>query len=95
MATPREPLFLLGLVMASPKVLDVLERHGVRPAELLDRHARGDWGELPPEDAKANNRALKDGERLLSSYPLADGVKVWIITEWDRSYTTLLMPEDY
>lgn len=61
----------------------------------MDRHVGGDWGELPSEDARANDAALKDGGRLLSSYPLGQGVKVWIITEWDRSATTLLMPDDY
>ncbi|SMF97237.1 hypothetical protein SAMN02949497_4657 [Methylomagnum ishizawai] len=90
-----EPLFPLGQVVATPNALAVLAGHGVDPASLLDRHVKGDWGVLPPEDAKANNAALRHGERLLSSYPLADGVKVWIITEWDRSVTTILMPDDY
>lgn len=90
-----EPLFQLGQVVATPNALAVLAGHGVDPATLLDRHVKGDWGVLPPEDAKANNTALRHGELLLSSYPLADGVKVWIITEWDRSVTTILMPDDY
>jgi hypothetical protein len=90
-----DPLFPLGQIVATPNALDVLARHGIQPSELIDRHVCGDWGELPPEDARANDAALKNGERLLSSYPLGRGVKVWIITEWDRSATTLLMPEDY
>lgn len=91
----RDPLFPLGQIVATPNALDTLARYGVQPAELIDRHVGGDWGELPTEDAKANDAALKNGERLLSSYPLGQGVKVWIITEWDRSATTLLMPDDY
>ncbi|SMF97219.1 hypothetical protein SAMN02949497_4639 [Methylomagnum ishizawai] len=90
-----EPLFPLGQVVATPNALAVLAEHGVDPGTLLGRHVRGDWGVLPPEDAKANDAGLRHGERLLSSYPLADGVKVWIITEWDRSVTTILMPGDY
>jgi hypothetical protein len=85
----------LGRTLATPHALAVLEDHGVTPASLLERHGRGDWGELCEEDAQANQDALRDGLRLLSSYRLADGVKVWLITEADRSATTLLMPEDY
>lgn len=59
------------------------------------RHATGDWGGLDPADKRANDSALANGERLLSAYPLRDGTKVWIITEWDRSVTTLLLPSDY
>ena len=89
------PLFPLGQVLATPHALAVLEDHGVLPASLLERHGRGDWGELCEEDAQANRDALRGGLRLLSSYRLADGVKVWLITEADRSSTTLLLPEDY
>ncbi|MCZ2340459.1 MAG: hypothetical protein LC104_01525 [Bacteroidales bacterium] len=60
----------------------------------LRRHASGDWGNLCPEDAMANDEALKNGYRLLSVY--GDGLhRFWIITEWDRSVTTVLLPEDY
>ena len=55
----------------------------------------GDWGELDEEDKTANDEALKTGERLLSAYKSATGTKFWIITEADRSVTTILMPEDY
>ena len=90
-----QPLFPLGRTLATPQALAVLEAHGVAPASLLERHARGDWGELCPEDVEANREALREGLRLLSSYRLAEGVKVWVITEADRSATTLLMPDDY
>ena len=65
------------------------------PAELLSRHARGDWGSVCEEDAELNNQALIDGSRLLSSYSLKDDTKLWIITEADRSSSTLLLPEEY
>jgi hypothetical protein len=61
----------------------------------LQRHVTGDWGELCPEDIEANEQALLNGARLLSAYRSAKGVKFWIITEWDRSVTTILLPEDY
>jgi hypothetical protein len=87
-------LFPLGKTVATPRALDALERAGIAPASLLVRHQNGDWGELSPEDADANQQGLDHGDRILSSYPVGDG-KVWIITEADRSATTLLLPEDY
>lgn len=86
--------FPLGRIVATPAALDLLARHGRQPIEFIARHARGDWGELDPEDARANAAALRCGARLLSSYPLGDD-KLWIITEADRSVTTLLLPGDY
>jgi hypothetical protein len=68
------------------------------PDEVLlavARHARGDWGEVPPEDQVANERALARRCRLLSAYRARDGTRFWIITEADRSVTTILLPEDY
>ena len=61
----------------------------------LERHAQGDWGDLPEEDKLANDEALKDGSRLLSAYQFNDKEKVWIITEADRSHTTVLSPSEY
>ena len=90
------PLFDLGAVVATPGALGVLASTGTNPAGLLERHAGGDWGEVPPEDARENARSLKYGWRVLSSYPIGeDGRKVWIITEADRSSTCLLLPEEY
>ena len=63
--------------------------------DALERHARGDWGEVCAADAAENERSLTDGCRLLSVYTDRSGVKFWIITEWDRSVTTVLLPEDY
>jgi hypothetical protein len=61
----------------------------------LGRHVRGDWGDVDDEDWQANERALTEGTRLLSVYRSGGGVKFWVITEWDRSVTTVLLPSDY
>jgi hypothetical protein len=68
---------------------------GVAPFSLLNRHHAGDWGVVDADDWRANDRALQDGTRLLSVYVLPTGERVWIITEWDRSATTILLPTDY
>ncbi len=86
--------FGLGAVVATPGALALLARGGVNPSVLLARHARGDWGDLDASDRRANDRALKSGERLLSAYETSAG-RVWIITEWDRSSTCVMRPEDY
>jgi hypothetical protein len=93
----RSPLFKLGQIVATPGALEALHEAGVAPHVLLARHQSGDWGEIPPEDARENARSLKHGWRVLSSYPLpgTPGARLWIITEADRSSTCLLRPEDY
>ena len=88
-------VFDLGRVVATPNALDLLAQHGVVPLSLLKRHAAGDWGDVPADDAQANQDALKCGCRLLSAYRIAANAKIWIITEADRSVTTLLLPSDY
>ncbi len=91
-------LFPLGRIVATPGALSLLAGAGVDPCELLRRHAGGDWGEVPPEDAKENELSVREGFRVLSSYPVggeADGERVWIITEADRSSTCLLLPSEY
>jgi hypothetical protein len=88
------PLFQLGQVVATPGALAAAEEHLIDVDTLLARHERADWGELPVSDAAANTAALRDGERLLSSYGQGEA-KLWIITEADRSVTTVLRPEDY
>ena len=93
-ATYLPPRFTLGQIVATPAVLEHLERHGVNASEYLNRHVRGDWGDVPSEDAKENEFAVTRRLRLLSSYTIA-GERVWIITEADRSVTTLLLPSDY
>ena len=103
MASPNGvPLFDLGRVVATPGAMTLLVSAGENPARLLERHASGDWGEVPPEDARKNERSLKYGFRLVSSYPVGgtrwggDGEKVWVTTEADRSSTCiLLLPSEY
>lgn len=90
-----QPKFSLGNVVATPGAIQALEQYNVTASELLDRHCHGDWGQLEPDDFQANEAALQQGSRLLSNYPLTDACRIWIITEWDRSVTTLLLPEEY
>jgi hypothetical protein len=90
------PLFDLGRVVATPGAMALLASAGESSERLLERHASGDWGEVPPEDARENERSLKYGWRLMSSYPVGDaGERVWVITEADRSSTCLLLPSEY
>lgn len=88
--------FELGQILATPAALEVLEANNLLPQQLIRKHMSGDWGVLAEADAQANNNALREGQedRILSSYPVGDG-KVWVITEWDRSATTILLPSDY
>ena len=88
-------LFHLGNVVATPQSICVLNDHGISLESLLQRHATGDWGDLCTDDINANNDALQYGDRLLSSYVISESCKVWIITEWDRSVTTILLPSEY
>jgi len=85
----------LGHLTATPGALEALVRAVQSPAEFLARHQSGDWGEVSPADWQANERALRTEERLLSVYRTAVGERLWIITEADRSLTTLLLPEEY
>jgi hypothetical protein len=87
--------FDLGRLAVTPAALDALASTGTHPLTLLRRHATGDWGDLCPEDQEANRLALALGGRVLSAYTLADDIRIWVITEADRSATTLLLPEDY
>ena len=90
------PLFLPGQIVATPAALDLLERHCETPETFLRRHLEGDWGELCPEDAELNVHALKHGQRVHSAYAFGPSrEKLWVITEADRSVTTLLTPDDY
>ena len=88
------PLFPLGWIVATPGALDALEAADVAPAALLARHQTGDWGTVPPEDAAENELSVERGFRIISSYSVVDE-RVWIITEADRSATTLLLPSEY
>lgn len=97
--------FQLGKVVFTPGAIEAIENAGLAFASagaLLIRHSCGDWGDLDAEDKQANDAAIEregqpgfEPDRVLSAYHLPNGVKLWIITEWDRSVTTVLLPEDY
>ena len=92
---PTRMLFSVGQVVATPGALDLLDRTSTNAYDLLFRHQHGDWGDVPVEDAMANTEATLIGGRILSSYRLNATERLWIITEADRSSTTLLLPSDY
>ena len=87
--------FPLGQIVATPGALAAFQESGDNPASFLTRHVTGDWGELDEEDRRENEFSVAHGFRLLSAYALSTGTKIWIITEADRSATTLLLPSEY
>ena len=89
------PLFCLGQIVATPGALEALQEARQDPLELLKRHQSGDWGEVPSEDKQENDFSVQQGFRILSAYTLSTGVKLWLITEADRSVTTFLLPAEY
>lgn len=91
--TKTKRTFSLGRVVATPNALNSVSREDI--AKALDRHAAGDWGDCGPSDWQENELSLREGFRLFSVYHAANGVKFWVITEADRSATTVLLPEDY
>lgn len=92
---PTIPLFSAGQIVATPGALALLEQANQSPLEFLSRHLRGDWGDLCEDDKTENKLSLKYGFRLMSGYQVTESEKLWIITEADRSVTTLLLPEEY
>lgn len=88
------PRFKLGRILATPAAIEAVDRASISIVDLLIRHLRGDWGDLSESDRQQNELALIAGGRLLSSYPIAEA-RLWIITEADRSSTTLLLPDEY
>lgn len=88
-------LFNLGRVVATPGALRLLEKHSMTPMQFLKRHVTGDFGDLCDEDKEANNEAIWNEERILSSYKINETDKIWIITEADRSTSCCLLPEEY
>ena len=91
----KQPAFELGQIVATPGALAALKKAGQQPGEFLTRHVNREWGDLSDEDRKESNYCLEHGFRLLSAYWTQAGDKLWIITESDRSVTTLLLPEEY
>lgn len=95
-----KPKFDLGQKVATPGALEALEESGQSPSVFLDRHSKGDWGQVCVEDGLLNDQSLIDGSRILSSYETLKGVKIWIITEaaddnGNRMASTLLLPSEY
>jgi hypothetical protein len=95
MVAISKPRFPLGKVVATPAALEAIGNAGQEPGEFLRRHVLGDWGECDPGDAQANEDAVAAGDRILSVYRTRAGVRIWVITEADRSSTTVLLPEEY
>ena len=87
--------FALGQTFITPGAEEALQIAGQTATEFLRRHMSGNWGELSDEDVKENEFSLKEGLRLLSAYQTGKGQKLWIITEADRSATTILLPSEY
>ena len=89
----ERPKLTLGQVVITHGAAEVLSHNEIQRA--ITRHIIGDWGELCREDWELNNEAVRDGFRVMSSYQSGKGKKFWIITEWDRSVTTILLPLEY
>jgi hypothetical protein len=92
---PRLPKFNPGHVVATPAAIVAIEFAYASAVELLHRHVTGDWGDIDNDDKALNEMALKCEARIISAYVLADGTKVWCITEADRSVTTFLLSDEY
>ena len=92
---PNEPKFELGRVVATPEAIDALEASGESPDSFISRHHTGDWGDVCADDAEANEEALQVGFRIFSVYHTAKKVKLYVITEQDRSSTCLLLASNY
>lgn len=89
------PLFNMGRVCATPGALDALITNKQNYIDFLSRHVTGDWLEMCEDDQETNRNAVDEDIRVFSVYTLKDGSKLWVITECDRSVTTLLLPSEY
>jgi len=88
-------LFQLGQLVATPGALEAIGASGDSLVGLLNRHVTGDWGDLDEHDKRENDLSLRHDLRILSAYVLSSGARIWIITEADRSSTSVLLPEEY
>ena len=88
------PLFTLGRIVATPVARETLGELNYSSLDLLRRHISGDWTEMDTEDQQANREAIVEGDRVFSAYTI-QGIKFWVITEADRSATTILLPSEY
>jgi hypothetical protein len=87
--------FDFGRLVATPGALAAIAESGQCPTDFLSRHLRCDWGDVSKDDAALNDAAVDSGERLLSAYTTLKAQRLWIITEADRSATTILLPDEY
>ena len=87
--------FKLGKTLMTRGAQGALEDAGQSPHEFLNRHERGDWGEVSEDDQQENELSVKEGFRILSAYCTGKGKRIWVITEADRSVTTILLPDEY
>src|ERR1700753_2516256 len=94
-AVRREERFPLGQVLLTPGAIEALEEAGQTPHEFLSRHARLEQGELNAEDHKENLFSVDRALRIFSACKTGRGIKLWVITEADRSVTTILLPSEY
>jgi hypothetical protein len=92
--TTYTALFSLGRTLATPAAREELSELNYSPLDLLRRHMSGDWSEMAIEDQQSNREAITEGSRIFSAY-IIQGVKFWVITEADRSSTTILLPSEY
>jgi len=89
-----KPLFVLGQTLTTPGALVVMQGMDISPISILNRHQCGDWGDMDQDDKDANNLAVNVESRIFSAYKF-DTILLWVITEADRSSTTILLPEEY
>jgi hypothetical protein len=95
MTTTNTKRFELGRLLMTPGAQEAMEAAGQQPREFLARHSAGDWGDLSEDDKRENDFSVTRHLRILSAYHTARNEKLWIITEADRSATTILLPEEY
>lgn len=95
MPNKAKAAFSLGRLIMTRGVNQLVQAGRLDPLTYLRRHASRDWGELCHEDQRLNDHSMDNAGRLMSSYPVSPTLTLWIITEWDRSVTTLLLPSEY
>ena len=94
-STRLKPLFHPGRLCITPAAHTALRGHGIPVISVVLQHVCGNWGDLPDDDRHQNDLSVETGLRVLSSYRLSDALRIWVITEWDRSVTTILLPDEY
>ncbi len=95
LSSPSAARFRLGRLLMTPGAQQALDAAGQNPFIFLLRHASGDWGDVDDEDKQSNELGVAQGRRILSAYRTSQSDRIWLITEADRSVTTILLPEEY